>query len=56
MARAFYPYELQDPDLEWLLDMFFEFNGEHFLVQQDQLPLVLIKDKGKADIEQTKAA
>ena len=42
MARAFYPHEVDDPDLDWLVTNFL-YERPHFLpVETSLLPLVLI--------------
>lgn len=43
MARAVYSYELDDPDFNWLLMHFELSHPNYIMVQEDALPIVLIK-------------
>ena len=42
MARPFYPYEADDPDLDWLISNFLYEKPHFFPVDTGILPLVLI--------------
>ncbi len=42
MARPFYPYEADDPDLDWLISNFLYERPNYWAVDAGVLPLVLI--------------
>lgn len=47
MARAFYPNELQDRDLDWLFKHFFNEKPNYLPVEESSQPIVLIPKNNK---------
>jgi|GEM_PF-2925982 len=45
MARAFYPYETNDPDLDWLITNFLYDRPDFNAVESGVLPIVLIRQE-----------
>ena len=43
MARAVYQFELNDPDISWLISKFQENHPEFMLFDTSSLPILLIK-------------
>lgn len=41
--RPFYPHELNDPDLHWLLEVYRERNPKYSVVDSSGLPVLLVK-------------
>ena len=48
MGRPIFPYELDDPDLTWLIENFCENNPDYVCVETGSLPVILIAD-GRAE-------
>lgn len=42
MARPFYPHEVQDPDLDWLITNFLSDRPGYYVVEAGMLPMVLL--------------
>jgi hypothetical protein len=42
MGRPFYPYETDDPDLDWLISNFLYERPEYYPIEVGILPVVLI--------------
>ena len=42
MARAFYPHEVDDPDLEWLVTTFLGEQPNYIPVEAGPLPIILL--------------
>ena len=42
MARAFYPHEMEDPDLDWLVSNFLYERPEFLPIESSTMPLILI--------------
>ena len=42
MGRPFYPYETEDPDLDWLISNFLYERPEYYPVESGMLPITLI--------------
>lgn len=45
MARAFYPHEADDPDLDWLVSNFLYERPDYLPIESGMLPLMLIPYK-----------
>lgn len=45
MARAFYPHEADDPDLDWLVSNFLYERPDYLPIETGMLPLMLIPYK-----------
>lgn len=48
MARAFYSYEVADPDLDWLITNFLSQHPEFIPVDGGNLPIVLLPQNEEA--------
>lgn len=48
MARAFYPHEADDPDLDWLVSNFLYERPDYLPIESGMLPLMLIPFKEEA--------
>jgi len=49
MGRPFYPYEADDPDLDWLVSNFLYERPDYIPVEAGMLPLVLLPIQGDLD-------
>ncbi|MBL7663425.1 hypothetical protein JNK13_11800 [bacterium] len=57
MARAFFPHEIEDPDLEWLVTTFLYDKPNYIPVEVSDVPLALIPisdEMEKAEAPQAK--
>lgn len=49
-ARAFFPHEANDPDLDWLLTNFLQERPNFIPVEAGSLPIVLLPYRGKYEV------
>ncbi len=49
-ARAFFPHEADDPDLDWLLSNFLQERPNFIPVEAGSLPIVLLPYRGKYEV------
>ena len=42
MARPFYPHEVQDPDLDWLVTNFLSERPGYYVVEAGMLPMIML--------------
>jgi hypothetical protein len=52
MARPFYPHEVDDPDLDWLVSNFLFERPDYLPVESGMLPLVLLPYIEDAGLEE----